>query len=253
MTLTWSPHIRLSFGGEIGNPAVEQWSNTVRFRNFGQNTGDPSSTELEGFAAAAWARLSLWFNSNTSGITNQSFLTWIKCNWILASGKQRDQNTVIYDAGRVAGGSGGTVPWYQTLALTERTEFTRGRAAAGRIFPPTMLAPCENAGTPYIAASLASQYASAWATVLGQLNADFTRTENGGTDPDGVELPDFQTYWSAAIVSPGNDQPPKGGPTTPLAMPIVAVVADRVADVQHRRTRQVARSEGTSAVVPAHP
>lgn len=247
MSLVWFPHLRMSFGGHLGTPGVDNWSNTVRFVSQGLiDDGDldaaPSRDELEDAVEALWTPLSIWFNNANSSIANCAHLDWVKLNLIKPDGKQRDVNTVLKDDATVAGGSGQSVPWYQTVALTHRTALARGRAHAGRIYPPAVTAPVETQ-TPYISANQANGMAKSWANSLFDIMAAIVSPGalgNGRTD------------WKPAVLAAGNTAPPTGPATSPLWQAITAVVADRVPDVQHRRTRQVPRSEGNpQAFAPA--
>lgn len=236
MAKTWRPHLKLAFGGGLGNPTVEQWTCGIRFVE--NENSAPTRPQLVAAAAAVWTPLSAWMLRPESVIGNAAVLEWVKLNWILATGRQRDVETVLYENEGIRGARMTPVPWYQTQVLTFRTPVSRGRAHAGRIFPPVSGTSPATTLTPYCAEGDASVQASSGATmiedVVSAMQAALTAAGYG----------DSATLF-AAVVSPGDTA--QG--TTSIAQPISGVVVDRVADVQHRRTRQVERAEGTLAPV----
>jgi hypothetical protein len=225
---TWTPHLRLTYGGQLGLTGVDTWSNTIRFQ---MQTLQPSQEQLQAAAAACEAPLSTWMGSSGARINNAAKLNWIKLNWVLADGKQRDQQTIIHDLVTPKSGIATTSnpPWYQTAALTFRTRIKRGRAHSGRLFPPVVAVDIP-AQSPYIESAQAVGMATAGKTLLlGLRNAMAQSWQAGGGE---IPVP--------AVFSPGD-----GAGRPPLWQPIIGVVVDRVPDVQHRRTKQVPRSETT--------
>jgi hypothetical protein len=175
MALTWTPHIRVTFGGTIGTTTTETWSNTIRFYSL---NFVPTLAQLQAAADALETPVKSWFTASLSGIASTAKLSWIKVAWINADGKQRDQSTIIREFTPAAGGGGSTTspPWYQTVALTFRTRIKRGRAHAGRIFPPVVnvsISPDQ----PYITAANAGSLATQGKNLL-----------TGHEDRDGDDL-----------------------------------------------------------------
>lgn len=233
---TYLQHVKLQFGGTLGNPAVEEWSNTVRFAYRGAG-GDPeqesdvvTAGELEDAMVAMEEPLAAWFNGPDSFISYQAFLTYMKLNMINDQGHQFDANThrreLLY-----AGSVGGTCHYYETFALTMRTDVKRGRGNAGRIFPPMVVCPPEGS-TPYISAAHADRMARAWAICLNDMS-------DALGDVISLALEDSQVR--PVIAAPASSTGPNPGGA--LLREVRGVVVDRVADVQHRRTNRIPRSE----------
>lgn len=240
---TWLKHIKLQFGGTLGNPAVEEWSNTVRFsmgpdpfsNTVEQGSLVLTSGELEDAMGDLVAPLQKWFTAGPSRINQVAKMTYIKLNMINEQGHQYDQNTHRRDVGPIPGGSTFVaVPWFQTYALTMRTDKQRGRAHSGRIFPPVVdLNP--QGQTPYVDATAANGMAASWATCLTEM-ADALNSQS--VTP---------TETLPVIASPATAVGPNPGPA--LLVPVRGVVCDLIADVQHRRTNRIPRVESARAAV----
>lgn len=232
----WEPHLKLSWGGNLGVPAMEVWSNTVKWKVTGF---EPSRDELESACAAVAPIIGTWLHSADAAINQSAVLSWVKLNWVLATGKQRDAVTVLHELlPSVAGGNSyATPPFYQTAAITLRTRLTRGRAHSGRIFPPMVAFDTASLLTPYASVASVNAQANAFITLLRNvrtaLGTAFTAGHPGALTPDpGV--------FSAGSIEHA---------TAPLWEPIISAVVDRVPDVQHRRTNRIPRSEGTTVVL----
>ena len=234
MAATYLPHLRLSYGGVLGNSVPEQWSNTLRWTVLGQ---PPSRDQLEAACDAVRSPLAAWFQRSDSGIHVQASLTWAKLNWILETGRQRDTETVQSDFAPPVGGSRQepAPPYYQTFAVTFRTRVSRGRGHSGRVFPP-MVVHLETNGTPYTTAASANAMASSYALLVRQARAAMGLI----WQDSGVGVPIL------AVQSPGSSTAPVRGA---LQSEIIATVVDRVPDVQHRRTNRVPRSEGNTVLI----
>lgn len=238
---TFLKHIKLQFGGTIGTTSTEIWSCTVRFKG---NTDDSASVpsvdfspeQLDTALGLLNAPLQAWMNASDSQLSSNAKLAWAKLNQIEANGKQRDVNTHRIDTGIVSGSTTRYVPWYQTQALTMRTNISRGRGHSGRIYPPLTLAQPEG-GSPYIAEADANRMATSWAAALNGI-ADAIQTARGVSDA----TPVYPVIGSPVPTRVGDT----GGA---LLMRVTGVVVDRVPDVQHRRTNAVPRLEGTRANV----
>lgn len=232
-TITWTPHYRVSWGGSLGNPAAEVWTNTLRFRSdqdvLGQGGPVLDHDGLQDVANSLVPILSGWMTDAAANIGSAARFEWVKCNWVNSAGLQPDQDTIIAEANPgVAGtGTGGT-PWLVSYALTLRTAVARGRAHAGRIYPPVPGAFLEP-GTPYIGLASATGMATAFARIIYAMQEAFNAS-TAWNDPD----------VHAIVASPGDSA--IGKPA--LYQQITGVVCDRVTDVMHSRNRQVPRSEG---------
>lgn len=240
---TYLQHIKLSFGGEIGSFAEEQWTNTVRFKR--AIVEDPlapsdgiSSDDLDASLALLVAPLRTWFGSAGTGIGNVASLLWAKLNMIGVDGKQRDINTHRIEIARLGGGLNASAPWYQTYALTHRTALARGRGHSGRIFPP-LVAFMPAVNSPYVGGGVADQMAANWATCLQAISQVI---KDQSTDGPGLAVDCYPV-----VASPVSTTGPNQGPA--MLNRVTGVVCDRVPDVQHRRTYQVQRSEGALAPV----
>lgn len=241
---TWLRHIKLQFGGTLGTPAVEEWSNTLRFKmNPAPFDTDPTAQsqimtgpELEDALEAIEPILAGWFRSGAVRINQVAQLRWAKLNMINEAGKQWDQNTHLREWAPVVGGSTfQSVPWYQTQALTMRTEKQRGRAHSGRIFPPCVDANPQGL-TPYVDPTVAQGMAAQFAGLLSNISqalADTALAPNVDVRP--------------VIASPATSSGPNPGPA--LLQAVVGVVVDRIPDVQHRRTNRIPRLESNLAPV----
>lgn len=236
------PHLRLSWGGTLGVPAAEIWTNTLKWAN--DQTLAPTRAALVGAVAAVAAPLSAWFTSTEAEIHNTCKLTWIKLNYIQANGLQRDTDTVLYElAPAVAGGSAEAGQhWIATYAITLRTGLSRGRGHAGRIYPPQTGRPSTfTAATGYLATGSADDMALKFGTVI----RDIRDAMNAAL---GLEQPPFLNEgvaYDAVVISASQT----GDARPPQSNEIVSVVVDRVPDIQHRRTNRLPRSEGATVVI----
>jgi hypothetical protein len=232
-TIRWTPHYRVTWGGTIGDPPLEIWSNTLRFRGdqdvFGQGAPVLDHDQLQTVSDALAGVMSLWMNDSSALIGQVAKLHWVKVNWVNNLGLQPDQNTIQTDVPAAPGGLGAaTVPWLLTYALTLRTALHRGRAHAGRIYPPVVGPPLTGTG-PYITTVAATGMATAFARTIFAMEAAFN---------DAASINDPNIH---AIVASAGDTAKAVEPTFQR---ITGVVCDRVADVMHSRNRQIARSEG---------
>lgn len=233
------PHVRLSWGGDLGSPAQDIWTNAVNFRVTGEA---PSNAEFLTMLPGVANLLKGLIESNSNAVSPAAALNWVKLVYVLNTGKQRDTNTALYSfpANAVAVGAGQSVPWFQTYAVTLRTALDRGRGHAGRIFPPPsggLLA----GKTPYADAGFANNLAAVYAGTLSAIRASMMGVLNPGLQ----ELADAPRKLLLTIVSRATEKSP-----VPLLTDVTRIVVDRVADVQHRRTNRVPRNEGTTVEFP---
>lgn len=233
---TWLQHIRLSFGGPLGG-GVEEWSNTVRLKHNANRAGNVASvgvtgSQLDGGLERLEAPLKAWFSRTDTGIHNSAQLSWAKLNLILSTGKQAEAATHQREWTPVNGGlAGNAPPWFQTLALTMRTDYKRGRAHSGRIFPPLIAYGIE-VGTPYVSEAQANSAATSFATMLDAVCSAIVDSS--------WPIPDQSLY--PVVASPATAIGPDPGGA--VLLPVTGIVVDRVHDVQHRRTNRVPRAEG---------
>lgn len=240
---TWLPHLRLQFGGPLG-PAIDEWSCSVRFKKSALIVNTAPSVELDAASldaalAAMVAPLKAWFGNPNSHISSGCTMKYAKLAWILSTGLQRDVATHRVDFAAQNGAGAGNPHWFITQALTMRTAVSRGRAHSGRIFPPLVTQNVE-APSAYISVADSTAVAATWATCLNALSAAIQANDGAGGDVTPVY---------PVIASPVATGGPHPGPA--LLEKVTGVVADRVADVQHRRTNKVPRAEGAIAVVNA--
>jgi len=225
------PHVRLSWGGTLGTPAVEVWSNSINF----QVQVAPSPDELQAAAEAAGPVIAAWISDGNSKIAQTVALTWVKAVFVKGDGKQRDVNTALYELPAPAvGGMFNPLPiWAQTYAITLRTDKQRGVGHAGRIFPPISGPGPETGNSPYAPAAAIQTMTEKFATMLDTLVSTL-----------GDAIPSVAGAILPAIVSRVTGTNP-----TPLLTPITSIVMDRVADIQHRRTNRVPRNEVTGVTM----
>ena len=236
------PHLRLSWGGTLGVPAAEIWTNTLKWAN--DQSQEPSREALVGAAAAVAVPLKAWFNSAAAQIHSSCKLTWIKLNFIQANGLQRDTDTVVFDVIPAQGGdntTGGTL-WLSSYAITLRTGVSRGRGHAGRIFPPMCGLATDNVATSgYLQPATADAMALAFGTCIRNIR-------NAMIDSFGVlDPPVWQdgADYDLVVISASKT----GDVRPPQSNEVVSVVVDRVPDIQHRRTNRLPRAEGTTVVI----
>lgn len=230
------PHLVLTWGGTLGTPQQDEWSNTLRL--VAPDDPHPSPEALTAAAEALQPLLTAWFQSDGSKIGRAATVNFIKLNPVDEYNHQFPGATIRHDFTAAVEGlvTNPLVPWHQTYALTLRTKVGRGRASKGRIFPPVVAIQPE-LGSPYCAAAASSAAATAFAVFLDAAQAAIATAINGVD----AELYDFHF----CIISVGDRSKGQIG----LDGIISSVEMDRVADVQHRRTNAVARSIGAKVLV----
>lgn len=231
MALVYPPHLLLQISGRLGGVnGTEIWTCGIRF--YGGAAGIPTRAQLVTAVEACLPLVRTWFAGPGSTSASAATLTTLKLNYINAQGKQPEQNTVLADyAAPVPGLVTDQVPFYQSFALTFRTDLRRGRGHSGRIFPPCVSAPIGTDG--YVAANSANNMSSLAGALLNNLRRDISSA--------------LGAPWRPAVISVGDTD--KG--TAAGATYITGVVVDRVPDVQHKRTNQLLRSESTLTPVSA--
>lgn len=226
------PHLRITWGGSIGNPAVDQWSNGLAWQ-LGPEA--MSANELQVAADGCGIALNDWITSAGASIGSAVLLEWVKAVWVLSTGKNRDVNTAVFELNspNARGNNPVNPSWNQAYAVTLRTALSRGRGHAGRIYPP--LSGKNPAGTtPYLAEADANAMASAFATCIVAMRTAIGNAQN----------PPNSRPATPVVVS----RLTQDG-RAPILTPITGCVVDRVADVIHARTNQVPRAEGARVAV----
>jgi len=227
MATTYRPHVLLQIFGRLGGSAgVEVWSCGIRLHN--ASDALPTRAQLVTALDAMQPLIGNWFTSSDSYISQSGFLTGAKLNAILASGKQREQDTVEIEwASAPQGARPVLAPFYQSWALTWRTALRRGRGHSGRIYPPVVSALMEESG--YCSLASSNQMAASGALLLSNVNSQLSLAAGAP--------------YRASVMSAGNDGAGGAPVVLPASQIITGVTVDRVPDVQHRRTRQLLRSE----------
>lgn len=233
---TWPKHVLIAWGGRLGNPAVDVWTNTLKV----VTSGSPSealSLDQQETVAAGVADLLAPFHTTifaTSGFGlygRSAYLDWVKVNSIGTDGKYVWPSTTVHDVAIPATGSGDGASWRDSLAITLRTDRTRGRAHAGRFYPAGTTPHGLTAGSPYISSADATSAMNAAVTLINGIN---------GLDPAG----DGSIGITVANVSAGWAEQPSG-----LVIAVSGVEVDRVLDTQKRRTNRVPRSVVSASLV----
>lgn len=235
--VTWVPHVQLSWGGTLGAGTSEVWTNGVKMACPG---GAPTQAQLDGLLPTLQSIASnfvsgavIGHNTGNSHSSTDVHVSWVKANYIEATGLQRDSQTHVLDFPPVSGLSQ-PVPFYQTYALTFRTALKRGRSHAGRIFPPCVSIPVV-AGTGMASAADATEVATAGMELLNRINVEIG---NAAGAPFGAVAVFSRGLANASI--------------EPILQTITAVELDRVPDVQHRRTNRLHRSVVGPILIPDH-
>lgn len=236
----YNPHLRLTWGGDIGVPGVEQWTNGIRLVDFGDGSL-PSDDELQTGLNYIAPFIEGWFQSPDMRIGDAARLAWAKLNIVNEQGLQPG-NTIRHDfASSIFGSFNQNPDWNQTFAITFRTAKQRGRAHAGRIFPP-LVGYNPQAKSPYIDPVAANILATATGGLLNSITVGLHSHWVGAGQIGGPGEYQFEP----AVVSPGS----VAANTQEMREKITSVVVDRVPDTQHRRTKQVPRAEGSPFVIP---
>lgn len=236
--LTYQPFIRAQWGGTLGDPAQDIWSNSVAFHGGGNPFEPgylPTRAELVEAAPNVFAALASWMGRPQSFISAGATLRYVKLNAILENGKQRDMATVEFLGTRAGDTISQQHPWQASWALTLRSDtYTRGRGHSGRIYPPMVCAPMD-AASPYTTFPAALLMAESFRDCLNGIAAAIG---------EAVDVPAAEVYHPV-INSPGRVAAGQTG----FAPNIDRVVCDRVPDVQRRRVNAVLRSEGAPAMI----
>lgn len=245
-------HLKVAWGGSLGNPAVEVWTNSLAV--MGTTTDDIAGVAADGqqflvdnIEALATA-IKNWFvltaqdggaaDSVGTGISSSAYLEWVKLNLIDQTGHYELPSTTYFLPAKVAGGAArdGSAyynpPWQQSTAITLRTTISRGRGSKGRVYPP-MSGPPPAINSPYSSAAQCLQMANSFKGLIDNINQGLGRGYNRAA----VHSDRFLNVCVESI-SPTTG-PSAGKPA--LLTPVIGVEVDRVPDVQRRRVNRVPR------------
>lgn len=220
--ITWTPHVRIAWGGTLGNTA-EVWTNSVKY--VPSTNAVITAAQAAGAAPAIFNQLGAWMGAGSadyiSFIGKDAKLSWVKINSINGDGLQYDGDTNVYETTPVIGGGGDSqfVPFYQTYAISLMTAKKRGRAHIGRIYPPCVVAiPIASTGMqdPTNALAQAKAFSACLKGINQQMNAQFTA-------------------GAVSICSPGNALKN----TVPIYTAVTGCTVDTIPDTQHRRTNRL--------------
>lgn len=229
----WPPHILIAWGGALGSPGLDIWTNTLKCYTSGSPTQSLSVDQQETVANALVSDLSTLVETylasgsgDTTGLYgNSAYLDWVKVNSIGSDGKYVHPTTTVVDLETPVNGHGtSTESWRNSIVCTLRTDRQRGPAHVGRFYPAASAVGGLSSGAPYFTASYATAAATAVATLIEAINS---------LDPAG----DGSITLTVANVSPETPTLPGG-----LVLAITSVEVDRVMDTQRRRTNRVPRN-----------
>lgn len=234
MSKVWNPHLLIAWGGTMGSPGLDVWTNTLKA--IVQESDGVTLTSLTEEEQGLWlddaqAVISTFFTSGTTYKVYGSavYLNWAKANMIGADGKYVYPVTTVHDYSTPPNNTGaGSPDWRQSIAITLRTGLQRGPARVGRFYPAQTPGGCESAGSPYIATANATAIKTAAQTLVNSLN---TITVTDSPLPSGkiVTISCVSAGETAVGVEPSFNY-------------VTSVEVDRVFDTQRRRTNRVPRS-----------
>jgi len=166
MVAAYQPHYRLSFGGPLFTD--EEWSCRLNITSSGTL---PDSTAADGMLPDLVTALSTWIAMESSHMSNEAKLSWVKFNEINALGHYVDpSNSRVAEVNPVVTGYGAaSLPPQVAVVVSLKTAHTRGKAHAGRMFTPAV--GC-TASTGYC--SVGSEIATAATGLLNAINAVVT-------------------------------------------------------------------------------
>jgi len=225
MAKVWTPHLAIAWGGRLGTPALDSWVNTLHgiVTAPGGALDVLSKAEQDTWATAAAPLFNTWHIATTNPISSASaLLDYVKANSVGADGKYVYPVSTVYSYPTPAGGGGAAANWRDSLVMTLRTDHARGRAHAGRFYPPAF--PSQpGTNSPYISTTLANAVLARLKTLLLGLQA--------------ITLGSGKAVAIAAISAGLTDIG-----LDPAYNVITKVEADLTPDTQRRRTNRVPRT-----------
>lgn len=219
--MPYPTHWRVTFGGSFWG--VEEWSCSLRIADPSQSwTSDLNSANYarlnsQAFVDDVAADVQKFFTSPNSLISNQARLDYVKMNQIGPDGRYVSPSQTMekrWPSGLASGGTASGVPQV-ALAVTLRSDRTRGPLSRGRFFLPTSAAPGGGTDGPRISTLGATNVANQVVTLIRDLN-----------QWPGVDATDA----AVCLVSPGGRGLPDGG-----VEPVIRVEVGRLLDTQRRR------------------
>lgn len=160
----YQPHYRLAFGGPLYTD--EEWSCRLNITSAGALPDDAAADAmLPGLVTA----VRTWVTSVASNLGNAAGLSWVKFNAINAAGHYVNAGSSrVAEVNPIVFGPGTSVmPPQVAIAVTLNTAHSRGKAHAGRMFTPALVAPVNGAGLHTVGTNVAT----AATTLLNSVNA----------------------------------------------------------------------------------
>jgi hypothetical protein len=230
MAKVWDPHLLIAWGGTLGTPPLDVWTNTLKaipYEPDGVTRSVLTVDEQDELLTLLEPIFSEFMNpaTDTKLIGAAAKMTWIKANMIASTGKYMYPTTSVYDFDpAIPGDAASASDWRISLVPTLLTGKARGKAHSGRFYPPAVVPSMEGAGSPYVTTAQAQALANqAYALAVAGIG--------------GVTLTSGKTLVTV-ITSPGET----AVGVEPVSNMVLAVEVDRVPDTQRRRTNRVPRS-----------
>jgi hypothetical protein len=228
MAKVWDPHLLIAWGGTLGTPPLDVWTNTLKaipYEPDGVTRSVLTVDEQDELLTLLEPIFSEFMNpaTDTKLIGAAAKMTWIKANMIASTGKYMYPTTSVYDVDPgVAGGAVSPQSWRQSLVVSLGTGYARGKAHAGRFYPPVVVGETENVSSPYVPTTVAQSLANQGMKLISSINA--------------IVLTGLKTV-AVVITSPGET----AVGVEPVSHPVIFTEVDRVPDTQRRRTNRVPR------------
>lgn len=232
MADTWTiPHLLLAWGGGLGNPQLDVWTNTLKCIVTDDSGVQIVLTEAQQqeVADALQAPVETFFSTTgtSSGATivgNAVTLQWFKANSVGNDGKYVYPNTTYYDYPEpFPAGGGGWSDWRTSAVVTWRTDKARGRAHVGRLYvPAAVLTNSSETFGPYFDDEIGTNLQLAATTLFNTIGA-YSAIEN--------------VHLTPSIVSASTTADPQ----LATYQAITSAEVDLVPDTQRRRTNRVPR------------
>lgn len=221
--MVYPNHILVALGGRLGD--AEQWQTGFRLIS---DDNDDLNAQVQRAAESLddiEAHINTWWTAVMGVMSSAAHWDFLKVNAIDAAGHYGSQETnAIYYALAEPGHVGQTAaqPYQNALALSLRTQFTRGRASRGRMYLPV--------GRPGVSATT-GEITDAFPEALAQSTADLFTNIN---DNPGI---DWANTRVAVVSSFG------------LFNNVTSVRSGKIMDTQRRRRAQLVENYGPDHAV----